>query len=317
MSGASRSSAVRRGLSCARMKPTRSAPASTATSTSSCRVSPQTLTSGREISSASFAPGIGRAHERGADEDRGCPRELGGRPLGAGVDARLGDHDPVAGGAGDELELEAAVDVERREVAGVDSDHGRVERDRAVELLGVVRLDERVEAEGGRLAHQRGTRRVVEVAKEEQHRVGTGEGGGAQVVVGAEEPLGEQRQRRGRAGGAQIAPGAGKALVDEHRHRPRAGLLVGSCDERHVPARTQVACGGRPALELGDRPESGRGQGACEPHLDAPAPCRFCCPFLAGRQRAGLNRTPAPVRTRSGRRAVRPRRRRRSPPARR
>ena len=50
---------ARRGLSAARMKPTRSAPASTAASTSSWRVSPHTLTSGRESSSRSFAPGSG------------------------------------------------------------------------------------------------------------------------------------------------------------------------------------------------------------------------------------------------------------------
>ncbi len=42
-----------------RMKPSMSAPASTAASTSSCRVSPQTFTSGRESSSRSFAPGSG------------------------------------------------------------------------------------------------------------------------------------------------------------------------------------------------------------------------------------------------------------------
>ena len=48
---------MRRGLSAARMNPTRSAPASTATSTSSWRVRPHTLTSGRCTSSRSFAPG--------------------------------------------------------------------------------------------------------------------------------------------------------------------------------------------------------------------------------------------------------------------
>ena len=45
--------------------------------------------------------------------------------------------------------------VEGREIAGVDPDHGRPEDDRTLELVGVVRLDERVEAELARHAEQR------------------------------------------------------------------------------------------------------------------------------------------------------------------
>ena len=97
-----------RGLSCARMKPTRSAPASTAASTSSWRVSPQTLTSGRESSSRSFAPGSARAHQRRADEHRVRAGELGRGALGArAAIAALGDHDPVARRAREQLELRA------------------------------------------------------------------------------------------------------------------------------------------------------------------------------------------------------------------
>src|SRR5215218_430376 len=57
VSGTDSTSGARRGLSSTRMNPARSAPASAATSTSSWRVSPQTLTSGREINSASFSAG--------------------------------------------------------------------------------------------------------------------------------------------------------------------------------------------------------------------------------------------------------------------
>ena len=74
-----------------------------------------------------------------------------------------------------QLELHAAVDLEGREVARVDPDHRRAERDRSLELLGVVRLDERVEPERGRLAHQLRAGGVVEVAEQEQRRVGAGE----------------------------------------------------------------------------------------------------------------------------------------------
>ena len=92
----------------------RSAPASSVASTSSWRVIPQTLTSGRESSSASFAAGVGRAHQRGADEDRVGAGQLGGGALCAGVDGALGDDDPVARRLRHELELCAAVDREGR-----------------------------------------------------------------------------------------------------------------------------------------------------------------------------------------------------------
>ena len=48
------------------------------------------------------------------------------------------------GGLSDELEGGASIDLERLQVAGVDADHFRAERDRARQLVGVVRLDKRV-----------------------------------------------------------------------------------------------------------------------------------------------------------------------------
>ena len=53
----------------------------------------------------------------------------------------------VARRVGDQGELGAAVDLEGAEVACVDADDPGAERDRTRELLGVVRLDEEVEAE--------------------------------------------------------------------------------------------------------------------------------------------------------------------------
>ena len=85
--------------------------------------------------------------------------------MGAVEDAALGDDDPVARSDGDQFELSAAVDLERAEVAGVETDHGGVERRRARELFGVVRLDEGVQAKLARDAHQLAHLRVVEVAK--------------------------------------------------------------------------------------------------------------------------------------------------------
>ena len=91
VSGTGRTRSAARGLSGASTKPSRSAPASAATATSSSRVSPQTLTSGRESSSASFAAGIRRPHQRRADEDRVRAGELGCGALRARLDSRLRD----------------------------------------------------------------------------------------------------------------------------------------------------------------------------------------------------------------------------------
>jgi hypothetical protein len=169
-------------------------------------VSPQTFTSGREASSASRAAGSGRAHERRADEDRVCTGELGRGALRAGLDARLGDHDAVGGDRAEEGELRPPVDRERREVARVDADDRRPERDRPGDLRGVVRLDERVEPEAGRLLEQRPHQVVVEVAGAGERRVGACLLRRAQVVGRGEEALGEERRLRRGARGPQVVP---------------------------------------------------------------------------------------------------------------
>ena len=196
---------ARRGLSSARMKPSMSAPASTAASTSSRRVSPQTLTSGRERSSRSFAAGSSRLHQRRADENRVGACELCGSALRAGVHAALGhDHAVVAAHARDQLELRCAVDLERRQVACVDADHFGAECDRALELVAVMRLDEGLEAELARVRQQRRGAKVVDVAQQEQHCVGARDLRLQQVELLGEEALGEERRRRRRARGLEI-----------------------------------------------------------------------------------------------------------------
>ena len=90
---------------------------------------------------------VGRAHERGADEHGVRAGELGCGRLRARVNRALRDDDAVARGLRHELELRGAVDPEGAEVARVDADHAGAEPRRALELLLVVGLDERVETE--------------------------------------------------------------------------------------------------------------------------------------------------------------------------
>ncbi len=161
---------------------------------------------------------VRRPHERRPDQHGIGPRKLCGGGLRARVDGALGDDDPVARRAGDERELGAPVDGEGAQVAGVQPDRVGAEPDGAVELAGVVRLDERVKADLLREGHERRGARVVQVAEDQQRGVGACLARGAQVVRRREEALGEQRQLRGGAGGAQVVPAAGEELVDKHRH---------------------------------------------------------------------------------------------------
>ena len=98
----------------------------------------------------SFAAGSGACISAEPTRIASAPGELGCRALGARVDAGLGDDDPVArrrarraraaprGRSGTSTRSRALIPIT-----------GASESDRAVELLGVVRLDEGVEPELG------------------------------------------------------------------------------------------------------------------------------------------------------------------------
>ena len=115
--------------------PAMSAPASAAASTSSARVRPQTFTSGRERSSASFAAG---SRARMSAE----PTRIASAPASSAAAPCARDSIPLSattirsrGAEATSVELRTAVDRERREVARVDPDDRCVEAPRASELL--------------------------------------------------------------------------------------------------------------------------------------------------------------------------------------
>ena len=254
------------------MKPTRSAPASTAASTSSWRVSPQTLTSGRRRISRSAAPGSGARISVEPTRTAFAPGELGGGRLCGGRDPALGDqHDRVARREREQLELRRAVDPEGREVARVDADHRGAERDGRGELVGVVRLDERVEAErfglapGARARPRRRDRAAGAAPRRRRPRVPS-----RRCSRVEKKPLASSGRRRRRPRRAQVVPGAAEPLVDEHRHRAGTGGLVGGCDPRHVAVRANVARRRRAPLELRDRAEARARERVRESHAAAP-----------------------------------------------
>ncbi len=225
-----------------------SAPASTAASTSSCRVRPQTLTSGRERSSRELRPGSGARISVEPDEHRLRAGELGRGALRPRLDRRLGDDDAVARGGGEQLELGAPVDRERREVAGVDADHGRR------------RARSRGRARRGRAPRRacRGrARRRREGGRSTARRRGrAGSADAASAPASAAACRCSRREKKPFASsGSEVAARAARRSANEPpkrsststAHRPRPGALVA----RARPRPTSPSGGGRPPRASG------------------------------------------------------------------
>ena len=137
---------------------------------------------------------------------------------------------------------------------------------RADELVGVVRLDERVEPQLLGEARQPAHLVVAQVAEEEQDRVRARLPGDAQMLVGREKSFRQERDARRGAGGAEVVPVAAEALVDEHGDGRGTGLCVCGRDRSGIGVRADITEGRRAALDLGDRAEPGCGQGVSKPH---------------------------------------------------
>src|SRR5262245_9926134 len=97
--------------------------------------------------------GAGGAHQGLAEQERGDAGALQALDVLVQRDPRLGHHHRPGGDVGQELEGRLDVHLERVEVAVVDADQLGAGLDRGLDLLLVVDLDERVQAEVGRRAH--------------------------------------------------------------------------------------------------------------------------------------------------------------------
>ena len=115
-----------------------------------------------------------------------------------------------------EVELRAAVDRERGEIAGVDADHRRAERDRALELGGVVRLDERVQTE---LGGERASASARWPSSRSRRSSSTASAPASFAVRRCssveKKPFASSGSADTGPGGAQVVPVAAEALVDE------------------------------------------------------------------------------------------------------
>src|SRR5919204_192528 len=214
---------------------------------------------------AQLRSGIVGAHERRADEDRVRSCELGCRALSARRHAALGDDDSrMSLHAGDEVELRGAIDLEGVEVARVHADHLCVQAHRALELVRVVRLDERFEPELARVRQQRRGALVVDLAQQDKGRIRAGELHLEEIELFGEESLCQQRRGCRRPRGLQIVERAPEALVDEHGDRGRARIRELCGQPGRIRVGTQVARRGRAPLHFRDRGETGCGKSVAE-----------------------------------------------------
>ena len=159
----------------------------------------------------------------------------------AGRNAAFRDDDAVARCGGDQLEGSAAINPEGVQVAGVDADHFGAEPDRARQLVHVVCLDERIQAELVRTREHRRRAPLVQIAQEQKHGIGSRLLQLVQLSFLLEEALRQERRGARRAGRAQIADGTAEALVDEDRHSCGAGLCESGRELRGIGVRAEIS----------------------------------------------------------------------------
>ena len=158
----------------------------------------------------------------------------------------------------------SVVDRSMREIAQVavvDADQRRAERQRAAHLGFVVNLDQRVHAETARLDDHRRAPRVVEQRQHDQHRIGSGDPRLGHLARVDEEVLGQDRAVEFAARRGEIVERAAEKWRDRkgrsaHR-RPRhsrAPAPRGSASAPDRPGR------GRRFLDLEDETRAGLGE---------------------------------------------------------
>src|SRR5439155_4215830 len=157
-------------------------------------------------------------------------------------------------------------DREGREVARIEADRVRTERNCPRQLLLVVGLDKGIETEAGGDGRQPRGFVVVEVAQQQQDRVRAASFELDQLVGLAEEPFRQERQRRGRTCGPQIVERARESLVHEDGDGRGACALELAGQSSGLRVGTQVAGRGRAPLDLRDRRQTRTGESVAELH---------------------------------------------------
>src|SRR6267378_2763133 len=253
--GATCSGVTKRGVFSTKMKPSASAPASTAVSASSRLVMPQILTRviaawvGRDAPPTSPPIRVATAYcirpaPRGAPAGaapgrwvlpapRGASRvhqrqlaELGGNGgddpsnVGAGEEAALADHDRPRRDQRHELERRRDARLEGGQIAVVDPDDAASSGEGLIQLGGGVTLHERREPEPLGGGEQRAEPRRLEDGHDQEHRVGSGRARLPELVLVDREVLSQQGEVDRTAHAPQVVEAAVEILlVSEDRDR--------------------------------------------------------------------------------------------------
>ncbi len=241
------------------LSPIASAPAAMAASTPASSVTPQIFTRGRR---ATLAGSVGRRtrgheragrggriarpHERLADERAVEPERTPARDGRRLADPRLGDDEPVVGDELAQASRAVDVDLERAQVAVVEADQAGPCGEGALQLPGIVDLDERLETDLERVVHESRElpgrmenrqqqdeirtggpqHRQLDGLDDEilgQHRHGHRRPHRPKVVHGTSEPVGLAQDRDGRGATGFVGSGARHDVVIGRRDLARRG----------------------------------------------------------------------------------------------
>src|SRR5258705_172238 len=115
------------------------------------------------------------------------------------LDARLGNAEEPTGQAAQQLDLAPAVDLEGRQVAGVDADDRRSEIERPLQLGACVHLDERLHLEILGSLDEVGREVVLDECEQHENRIRTVDARFGDLPHVDEEVLAQHRQVDGRA----------------------------------------------------------------------------------------------------------------------
>jgi hypothetical protein len=110
-----------------------------------------------------------------------------------------------------------------------------------LQLVGIVRFDQCLEAQFLGVRQERSSALIVDVAEENQHCVGTCDPRLQHVELLREEALCQERRRCCRTRCPQVVERAAEAFVDEDGHRRRAGVRKLRRESCGVRIGTEIA----------------------------------------------------------------------------
>ena len=186
------------------------------------------------------------------------------RDVGGGEDAAFADDDAVGRDERRELLADAERHLEGAQVAVVDADELRAERQRALEFGAVVDLDQHVHAEPVGGVDQRARLRVGDARHDDEDAIGA-PGARLEHLVGLEQEVLAQGRQAGRLARLRqiFGPALERRRVGEDREAGGAALRIGAGQRRRVEIGADQALRRARLLDLGDERRAAFGEVPC------------------------------------------------------